>query len=730
MLKHLKIGTKIGLGFAVAILFLVIVSSLAFVRLSELNQGVDRLVNNLFPKTVYANNIIDQLNISARATRNMLLDPDPARVREEVERITGPDGASATITKNMELLDKSITHPRGRELFNEMSQARTAYREHLTKFIELAKAGKTQEAVQLLLGDMRTSQAHYIDAVNKLIAFQTELMNEEGHIAQQSVASAQTLILTMAVLAIVLAIVIGIFITRGITRPMAQVVDAANKMAAGNFAFDLKSDSHDEVGEVLRAVAAVQQAVRTMTADAEKLAKAAVEGRLATRADASAHQGDFRKIVEGVNATLDAVIGPLNVAADYVDRISKGDIPPKITDTYNGDFNTIKQNLNICIDAINKLVADANKLVAAAVAGQLATRADASVHQGDFRKIVEGVNATLDAVIGPINEVKRIMAALEDGDLAQTISADYQGDFKVLKDSVNNTVARLTDTVSQVKTAADALSNAAAQVSATAQSLSQSSSEQAASVEESTASIEEMSASINQNAENAKVTDNMAAKAAKEAAEGGKAVTETVTAMKKIAEKIGIIDDIAYQTNLLALNAAIEAARAGEHGKGFAVVAAEVGKLAGRSQVAAQEIGELASNSVGMAEKAGKLLDEIVPSISNTSDLVQEIASASQEQSAGVAQINNAMNQLNQATQQNASASEELAATAEELGGQAAQLQELMGFFHVEVEHGRRPAGGRAHAAAAAPAKPLARAGVAPVHGAVPMLDEGDFEKF
>ena len=172
----------------------------------------------------------------------------------------------------------------------------------------------------------------------------------------------------------------------------------------------------------------------------------------------------------------------------------------------------------------------------------------------------------------------------------------------------------------------------------------------------------------------------MATKAAADAAEGGEAVKATVTAMKQIAQKISIIDDIAYQTNLLALNAAIEAARAGEHGKGFAVVAAEVRKLAERSQVAAQEIGTVASGSVELAERAGALLTEIVPSIKKTSDLVQEISAASQEQSAGVGQINSAVTQLSATTQQNASSSEELAATAEEMSGQAEQLQQTMSF--------------------------------------------------
>jgi methyl-accepting chemotaxis protein len=236
-----------------------------------------------------------------------------------------------------------------------------------------------------------------------------------------------------------------------------------------------------------------------------------------------------------------------------------------------------------------------------------------------------------------------------------------------------------------------------------------------------------MGASINQNSENARVTDGMAAQAAKQATQGGEAVKETVAAMKSIAGKIGIIDDIAYQTNLLALNAAIEAARAGEHGKGFAVVAAEVRKLAERSQVAAQEIGELASGSVSKAEDAGKLLDEIVPAITKTSDLVQEITAASEEQSSGAEQINTAMAQLNQITQQNASATEELAATAEEMSSQAEQLQQLMSFFKVNgggavaKRQTFQPTASRQ--AAATPSKPTAKFASA-------SHDESEFVKF
>ncbi|WPN98353.1 methyl-accepting chemotaxis protein [Pseudomonas sp. MUP55] len=281
----------------------------------------------------------------------------------------------------------------------------------------------------------------------------------------------------------------------------------------------------------------------------------------------------------------------------------------------------------------------------------------------------------------PLKQAALAAEQLAEGNLSARIEQGAKDETGMVLNAMRNMVGKLATIIGEVRNAADNLASASEQVSATAQSMSQATSEQAASVEETSASVEQMSASINQNTENAKVTDGMASKAAKEATEGGESVQQTVVAMKKIAQRISIIDDIAYQTNLLALNAAIEAARAGEHGKGFAVVAAEVRKLAERSQVAAQEIGELSSSSVDMAEKAGKLLDEMVPSINKTSDLVQEISAASEEQAAGVAQINTAMTQLNQVTQQNASSSEELAATAEEMSGQAEQLQQAMSFF-------------------------------------------------
>lgn len=283
---------------------------------------------------------------------------------------------------------------------------------------------------------------------------------------------------------------------------------------------------------------------------------------------------------------------------------------------------------------------------------------------------------------GEPRDAMMVLRKVAEGDLTVKVPLWTKDSGSVLH-STQQMIAKWTAVIGDVNGTASSLASASEQISASSQALSKNASQQAANVKATSASVEQITATIAQNAENARVTDSIASKSANSAAEGGKVVRETVQAMKQIAGKIGIIDDIAYQTNLLALNAAIEAARAGEHGKGFAVVATEVRKLAERSQSAAQEIIALAENSVILAEKAGNLLDQMVPSIRTTADLVQEISAASRAQSIGLEQINDVVHQVAQTTQSTAAASEQLSATSEEMSTQAMQLQELILFFRV-----------------------------------------------
>ena len=447
-----------------------------------------------------------------------------------------------------------------------------------------------------------------------------------------------------------------------------------------------------------------------------------VEGRLSERMNVHSLNGSLKDTGDGINNMLEAIISPLKDTALYVNRISKGDIPSRITDNYNGDFNEIKNSLNQCFDAVNQLINDANMLANAAVQGNLSTRSDASKHNGDFQKIIQGVNNTLDAVIGPLSVTADYVNQLSKGEIPEKITQNYNGDFNTIKNNLNTLIeatnlitenAKLIaggdmtvelkprsendelikslaamikaigEIVTQVQVSSDNIADASQQMSSNSQQVSQGASEQASAAEEVSSSMEQMAANIQQNTDNAQQTEKIAAKAAGDIIEGSKNVSMTVMVMKKIAEKVSIIGDIAFQTNILALNAAVEAARAGEHGRGFAVVAAEVRKLAERSHIAAGEINELTKSSVEVADKAGALLESIVPDIQRTAKLVQEITAASIEQNSGAGQINNAINQLNKVTQQNAASSEEMATSSDELSSQADSLKDLIGFFKV-----------------------------------------------
>ncbi|WKB50740.1 HAMP domain-containing methyl-accepting chemotaxis protein [Eleftheria terrae] len=455
----------------------------------------------------------------------------------------------------------------------------------------------------------------------------------------------------------------------------------ADRVKAAEYMRNEVWPANNALEESLQALVKLQQ--NNMTADSQAATEAYKQATLLIIAIGVA------ALLIGVTAAwvitrslLRVLGGEPAYAAEVLRAVADGKIDVEVkTATTNDD--SMLAAVKAMVQRLLTVIEGQRRAIEAANHGDFSVRVDTQGLKGFQHEMGNGVNRLMSTVGDSLNDVRRVMGAMAEGDLTQTIDKDYEGAFGEMRRHVNDTVARLSQVVTDVTGSAEALAGASEEVSATAQSLSQATSEQAAGVEETSASIEQMTASIAQNTENAKITDGMATKAASEAGEGGDAVKATVQAMKQIAQKIGIIDDIAYQTNLLALNAAIEAARAGEHGKGFAVVAAEVRKLAERSQVAAQEIGTVASSSVELAEKAGHLLDEIVPNIRKTSDLVQEITAASQEQSSGVSQINAAVSQLSLTTQQNASSSEELAATAEEMSSQAQQLQQTMAFFRV-----------------------------------------------
>jgi methyl-accepting chemotaxis protein len=482
-----------------------------------------------------------------------------------------------------------------------------------------------------------------------------------------------------------------------VTGPLAVTAKALAEIARGNVPAPI-ADSYRGDFQVLRDdVNRCIASVNALVADAATLARGGAEGKLSARADASRHHGDFRKVVEGINRTLDAVIGPLDVAAKAVAEIAKGNVPAPISADFPGDFRGLKESINESIRAVNLLVADVDALGRSSFAGKLRERTDPARHQGDFRRIVIGINRTLDAVTAPVDEATRVLELLSRRDLRARMRGEYSGDHARLKTALNATAEALHEALHQVADAAEQVSSAASQIASSSQSVASGASEQAASLQDTVTSLDGVSAMTRQSADNAQQAD-LLVKSAHEAAATGvtavQAMKGSMAAIKQSAEGtsqiIKDINEIAFQTNLLALNAAVEAARAGEAGRGFAVVAEEVRSLALRSKEAAQKTEVLIHDSVRQAvsgettsHQVTATLQEILGSVEKVTAIVGEIAAAAREQSRSMEGVHVAVSGMDKVTQQNAASAEQASSAASQLNGQAEELASMVGEFNL-----------------------------------------------
>ncbi|MDR3508344.1 MAG: methyl-accepting chemotaxis protein [Caulobacteraceae bacterium] len=427
-------------------------------------------------------------------------------------------------------------------------------------------------------------------------------------------------------------------------------------------------------------------------------------------------RGDFAVMAKGVNDMVAGHIAVKKKAMACVKALGEGDFEAPL-ESFPGKKVFINETIETLRANLKAITSEIQGLIVAATAGRLSERGDAEHFVGDFKRLVSGINGMLDAIILPIAEGNRVLNLVSTGDLTESVDIQCEGDHQRMKAAINILIENLSGFASNVGEAADLVASGSEELSSNSEQLSQGATEQAASAEEASASMEQMAANIKQNAENAAQTEKIARQSSKDAEASGVAVRQAVSAMQTIAEKIGIVQEIARQTDLLALNAAVEAARAGEHGKGFAVVASEVRKLAERSQTAAAEISSVSTSTVKAAEEAGEMLTRLVPDIRKTAELISEISAACREQDIGASQINEAIQQLDKVTQLNAGASEEMSATSEELAAQAEELQASIAFFRLEANShaptARTPARATAPRAAGKPA-PARKAPPAP----------------
>jgi methyl-accepting chemotaxis protein len=480
---------------------------------------------------------------------------------------------------------------------------------------------------------------------------------------------------------------------------------AAQEIANGNLSVEIPVAS--EVDTLGQSMIAMKERLSGILNETSRLIKASQEGKLNTRGDASQFEGCWREQINELNKLIEAFVIPIRVTADHIDRVSRGDIPPHIADghEWQGEFSEIKHSLNHCVDVMNGVLRNAFHLLEAARSGRLNERVQVASYEGAWQKMLSGINGIFEVVVAPIQESSSVLKRMANGDLTHHVAGVYEGDYALVKDSLNQTLVTFNRMLGQMSESSHQLAASSGQISQASQTLSQGATEQASSLEEISSSMAETSSRTRRNAENAKKANQLAASAHSAADQGNQHMGQMLTAMNEINQAshniskiIKLIDEIAFQTNLLALNAAVEAARAGVHGKGFAVVAEEVRNLAQRTARAANETTELIEQSVkkvvngaDIANNTAKALKEIVATVSQVTEHVGEIASSSNEQAQGIEQMTQALSQIDRVTQSNTANAEESAAAAQELSSHAEELKHMVSRFHIKQQENRKP---------------------------------------
>jgi len=711
----MKILAKLLLSFISVAVLCAVVGSVGLSQLAKTKQSIIVLSEETILKLDYVN-IIDRcfrnIKTATRSIANPLSVNDAEFYTRQIETIANERKTYGEARKKFEAFEMVPAEKEKYDIVLANLEKAAAYNNLLIGAVNAARTAPVDQQAALYAdvyaltaGTERLAMDNLLSSFGDLLEFDQQYYGVE--LPKKTLASAQVgriIVLIVTVIAFIVALACGIMQGLIISGRLKKTVHILDKVAHGDLSERAELKTSDEFKQVADSLNSVEENVTALVNDTGNLVQSALDGNLSVRADASRHKGDYRKVIEGINNTLDAVVNPLTMAANYIDRISKGDMPERITDSYNGDFNKIKDNLNIAIESINALINDTMMLSEAAVAGALQTRADSTKHQGDYRKIIDGINTTLDLVITPINELLSILKRLAEGDMTFRMDGDYRGDFDALKIALNNSLDSINDTLGQINNAVDQVAEGSVQVSQASQSLSQGATEQASSLEEITSSTTEISGQTRQNTENALKMNSLAKEAQENAEKGNVQMKDLVSAMsdintsaEEIKKVVKAIDDISFQINLLALNANVEAARAGKYGKGFAVVAEEVRNLAVRSANSVKDTTRMVEEAITNIQRGNVLvegtanqLDEIVGGSAQVSVLAEEVATAGREQTQGLEQISLGLNQIDQVTQSNTASAEESASASEELSSQAQQVKAMLSRFKLKASESKK----------------------------------------
>ena len=603
-------------------------------------------------------------------------------------------------TQAREALEQFPASDGARRLRTQIDAARTTARGLNDQVIALALANRNAEAQNLLSEKARPAMLAWQDAIAENVSLQDAQMAASYTHAVAAMQRGKHLLIAGGAAVLFISALLAFVITRSLTQPLARATRAAEAIARGNLDSDVETSARDEAGRLLQAMSRMQQQMRRLIEAQLEMTQRHDAGQISYRMDAAQFPGEFGRMANDTNVLVHSHITIKMKIAEIMGRYAVGDLSLDM-DRLPGEKAVLTRTMDEVKANLQAMNHEIKHLAQCAADGDFSARGDADRFEHDFRAMVVSLNTLMSTADGNLQALSTLLQSIAAGDLTARMSGDFNGVFARMRDDANATASRLAEIVTNIKTSAVSIKGAASEIAAGNQDLSQRTEQQAANLEETAASMEELTSTVKQNAEGARQANQLAIGAATVAAQGGAVVGQVVDTMagieassKKIADIISVIDGIAFQTNILALNAAVEAARAGDQGRGFAVVAGEVRTLAQRSSGAAKEIKALIDDSVervaagsALVRSAGQTMGEVVSSVQRVTDIMGDISAASQEQSAGIEQVNQAITQMDETTQQNAALVEEATAAAGALESQAVQLTEAVALFRTDDDH-------------------------------------------
>ncbi|MBY0577407.1 MAG: MCP four helix bundle domain-containing protein, partial [Gallionellaceae bacterium] len=550
----MTVGKRLGLGFGAVIALLVVIALIGIFNMRSLQGEISDMVHDKFPKTVWANSMIDGINQIARSMRNALLESDKDKIQKELDKI---EVARSEIKKNLDKLQDKIHSEEGKKMLAAVVDARAKYVGAQETFMKLMKEGRQADAKVFLLSDVRQLQTTYIENINKLIEFQSDLMTKVGEEANKQVQTALLIIIIATLIALLAAIGIGFMITRNLMKQLGgepdYAADAVGKIAAGDLSMSLALKPGD-TSSLLYSLKTMQDSLREIVGEIQVIVQAAVQGDFGKKMDMNGKAGYTKTLSELLNQLSNTVDDAFKDTIRVANALAEGDLSQKITKDYSGAYNQVKVSVNTTADSLTKIVGEIQNIVdAAANRGDFSVKMDMAGKRGYTKELSELLNQLSNVTETGIADVVRVANALAKGDLTQSISKDYPGSFGEMKEGINGTVSNLKELVGQIKDATDTINTASKEIAAGNSDLSQRTEEQASSLEETASSMEELTSTVKQNAENAKQANQLAIGASDVAGKGGAVVGQVVTTMdsinessRKIVDIISVIDGIAF----------------------------------------------------------------------------------------------------------------------------------------------------------------------------------------